>query len=214
MALVSSGRAGGASPGARRHPGCPVPAGHVPPTCVTGGSPGGTPRPAPNTGARQMTTPWCHLAHPVPPSSHRVPTITLCHPPRTRGSPRVRSSPGDTLRASRSTSQVTTPKCHVTHPCHHHHPKVLPSPCVTTTMCHPPELACATHVGNSPSDTETLSQQCQPSANPKVPPCPPRATIITLCHLPGAHEGHPDLEAAPLTPRDHTPQHCQPGDSP
>lgn len=157
----------------------------------------------------------------VPPRPPCATIITLCphhHPvppiQDTCGSPRVRSSPGDTLRASRSTSQVTTPKCHVTHPCHHHHLKVPPSPCVTTTMCHPPELACATHVGNSPSDTETLSQQCQPGANPKVPPCPPRATIITLCHLPGAHEGHPELEAAPLTPRDHTPQHCQPGDSP
>lgn len=62
------------------------------------------------------------------------------------------------LDCPRSTSQVTTSKCHLTSTCHHHHPKVG----ATITLCHHhppvlpppfaihPEHTCATHVWEQP----------------------------------------------------------------
>lgn len=169
--------------------------------CQTDDNPKVPPHPVPPSPCATIITP-CPHHHPVPPTQD------------TRGSPRVRSSPSDTLRAPRSTSQVTTPKCHITHPCHHHHPKVPPSPCVTTIPVSPPPCATPqnTHVpptcGSSPSDT------LRPSLNSASQVPTPKCHLAHPVSPSSPCATHPGHTRVPLTPRDHTPPHCQPGDSP
>lgn len=106
------------------------------------------------------------------------PTLSPCESPESEAAPVM------PLDHPRSTSQVTTSKCHLTSTCHHHHhPKVPPpSPCVAATICHPPGTHVATHVWEQPQGhPETLSHRCQPqsatSPSPcqQLAPCPPRS---------------------------------------